>query len=431
MALTDKLTSIAAAIREKGGTTELLTLDAMPTAIAALPTGGGGDMEPIVFTGNCNYIFANDNYNWLLEKYADKISFNKVDNYGYIFTSTKNFDKELPFVFNCASNYTAFTYAFAYTSFMPTAHNLSGAKNKIAHPSYMFAGNLSKKPVPDLYMSTETTHDFTQTFSNMATTEIGTIHDAKIAKMSKTFGDSYYLRHCPNFENATFYYNEASYTSMTNIFSNCFSMRTIPYDLLKNIKHPKTTSYSASHLVGMFYQCHTLDEIDGINPTTGTITSNMFGNTFYHCFRLKRIKFLMNDDGTPMTASWKNQTIYLDDNIGYDAYSGGNFDILGYNSGITADKEVKDKATYEALKNDPDWYTKQFIYSRFNHDSAVELINSLPDTSAYLATQSGGTNTVKFKQNAGNATDGGSVSALTEEEIAVAAAKGWTIGYTA
>ena len=44
MALTDKLSAIGAAIREKGGTTELLTLAQMPYAIAALPTGGGGDL---------------------------------------------------------------------------------------------------------------------------------------------------------------------------------------------------------------------------------------------------------------------------------------------------------------------------------------------------------------------------------------------------
>jgi hypothetical protein len=36
MALTDKLTSIANAIREKGGTTDKLTLAQMPDAIAAI-----------------------------------------------------------------------------------------------------------------------------------------------------------------------------------------------------------------------------------------------------------------------------------------------------------------------------------------------------------------------------------------------------------
>lgn len=42
MALTDKLTAIADAIRAKAGTTDGLTLDAMPTAIEGIETGGGG-----------------------------------------------------------------------------------------------------------------------------------------------------------------------------------------------------------------------------------------------------------------------------------------------------------------------------------------------------------------------------------------------------
>ena len=78
------------------------------------------------------------------------------------------------------------------------------------------------------------------------------------------------------------------------------------------------------------------------------------------------------------------------------------------------------------LKNDPDWFTCNVAYSRYNHDSAVATINSLPDTSAYLAT-AGGTNTIKFKGAAGEKTDGGAINTLTAEEIAVAAAKGWTV----
>jgi hypothetical protein len=40
---------------------------------------------------------------------------------------------------------------------------------------------------------------------------------------------------------------------------------------------------------------------------------------------------------------------------------------------------------------------------------------------------SGGTNTIKFKGASGAKTDGGAINTLTEEEIAVAAAKGWTV----
>lgn len=41
MALTDKLSAIGSAIREKTGGTELLTLDAMPVAIQGIQAGGG------------------------------------------------------------------------------------------------------------------------------------------------------------------------------------------------------------------------------------------------------------------------------------------------------------------------------------------------------------------------------------------------------
>lgn len=76
-----------------------------------------------------------------------------------------------------------------------------------------------------------------------------------------------------------------------------------------------------------------------------------------------------------------------------------------------------------------DSWTTQREYSRYNHDSAVRTINSLPDTSEYLET-AGGSNTICFKGDAGSLTDGGAINTLTEEEIAVAAAKGWTITYS-
>ena len=102
-------------------------------------------------------------------------------------------------------------------------------------------------------------------------------------------------------------------------------------------------------------------------------------------------------------------------------------EIIGKKPNIKyVDKEVTDDATYQALKNDPDWFTCKVEYNRYNHDSAVETINSLPDTSAYLAAN-GGTNIIKFKGAAGSATDGGAINTLTEAEIAVAAAKGWTV----
>ena len=99
--------------------------------------------------------------------------------------------------------------------------------------------------------------------------------------------------------------------------------------------------------------------------------------------------------------------------------------ILDYNSGIIANKEVKDDTTYQLLKNDPDWFTCDVNYSRYNHDSAVRTINSLPDTSK--AGHTGYDNIIKFKGASGAKTDGGAISNLTSSEIAVATAKGWTV----
>jgi hypothetical protein len=163
-----------------------------------------------------------------------------------------------------------------------------------------------------------------------------------------------------------------------------------------------------------------MDEIVGIAIHKGNLTSNAFTYSFDNAYRLKNIVFAMNEDGTAKTATWKSQTIDLSKSVGYlpsKSY------VMDYNSGITADKEVKDDATYQALKNDPDWFSANINYSRYNHDSAVRTINSLPDCSAT------GTNTIKFKGASGALTDGGAINTLTEEEIAVATAKGWTVTF--
>ena len=134
----------------------------------------------------------------------------------------------------------------------------------------------------------------------------------------------------------------------------------------------------------------------------------------------------MNEDGTPIVVNWKKQTIDLSGNASPSSITY----FTNYNSGITSDKLVDSDETYQTLKNDPDWFSLDYSYARYNKTSAIETINSLPDASAYLATQSSGTNTIKFKGEAGSATDGGAINTMTEAEIAVATAKGWTVSFT-
>ena len=70
------LTSIADAVRTKGGTTEPIVVSDIPTAITNLPSGGGGDLpeEALVISGDCNYRFAYNGWNWYIEQYGDRIT---------------------------------------------------------------------------------------------------------------------------------------------------------------------------------------------------------------------------------------------------------------------------------------------------------------------------------------------------------------------
>jgi hypothetical protein len=211
----------------------------------------------------------------------------------------------------------------------------------------------------------------------------------------------------------------ASGKGSQQVFANCYSLRNqIDLEPLKNCS--TSTSASSSMYNNLFKDCHCLDEMTSLPVETVPVyTSNMFANTFSYCYRLKNFIFKTQEDGTPYTVRWKNQILSFEYEVGQ---SGTPTNITSTNSGITADKEVKDDATYQALKNDPDWFSCDIKYSRYNHDSAVATINSLPDASA-----SGGTNTIKFNSRCGELTDGGGISTLTDEEIAVAAAKGWTV----
>ena len=214
----------------------------------------------------------------------------------------------------------------------------------------------------------------------------------------------------------------SSYTfAMGNCFQRATRLRTIPQDLLILSKYLPT--YGSAHSLCLFYngfyQCFALDELVGIGvPNNGHdkyMKSNKFNRTFNECRHLKRMTFEPNQ-----TAEWKDQVIDLSYYVGYGT--------LSTNEGFSSTKQIIDDATYQALKDDPDSWTSNINYARYNRTSAVETINSLPDTSAYLAT-AGGTNTIKFRGAQGAKTDGGAINTMTEEEIAVATAKGWTVSF--
>lgn len=368
------LTNIADAIRSKNGETSGYTPADMPAAIGRIPTGGAGiPSEAFNISGDCGYRFANGGWNWFIENYGDQITTSNITNANNMFSRVDI--EAIPFTINLSTN------GCVCNNMFESCHNL--------------------KTLPEV--------------------------SGNLKDFSKVFYNCYNIRQIPDsWGNLDFSkIPTISYTNISSIFNYCYSLRQIPASLLSNLHNDKTTSaYYKLYYIGFNY-CYSLNEILNLPVDGATITSNMFGSTFERCNRLKNITFA-TDNGTPYTANWKTQTIDLTKAVGFNYGDSEQMYILNYNSGITADKEVKDDTTYQTLKDDPDWWTIKKIYSRYNHDSAVATINSLPDTSAYLAT-AGGTNTIKFIGESGSATVGGAINTLTEEEIAVATAKGWTV----
>lgn len=359
------LQDVANAIREKNGLETKYKPAEMGQAIRDIPSGGG-DVPPeaLVITGDCKYKFAYDNWNWFIENYGDRITTEDITDAMYMFNH--NPIKNIPFSINFTTSGKS-TYTF-------------------------FNSGIEESPIMTGYST-----------------------DA-----SSLFNSCKYLRNIQESTFENFIFSDLSSFSLrhSGIFTNCYSLRNTSYNFatkMKELIYVGGYNYSS-----MFNSCCSIDSIIIPCNYLAEMKSNRYINTFNNTGRCKSITFDKKEDDTC------KQKLQVIDLTSYVGWSKNKSNILDFNSGITADKEVTDAESYEALKNDPDWFTMNVQYSRYNHDSAVETINSLPDTSAYLAS-AGGTNTVKFKGQSGELTDGGAINTLTEEEIAVAAAKGWTV----
>lgn len=341
-----------------------------PITVDVIPEGVPTD-EQLTISGECSYRFSNDSWTWVLKNYKDRLIFNNITNAPYMFDKSPSIESlDFDIILDDSQSYIKTTGMFS------NCENLKNIRKIV----------------------------------NLKGREIGGM-----------FYGCYSLRYLPQFENFSFI--DYEYSDLSDLFCHCHSLRSIPEEFLKKLSTSKGNQSFYSLGYNSFAICYSLDEIKGINIRSRNITNNFFYHTFDYCSRVKNIIFAKEDNGSPYTATWKSQNIDLATYVGYTDRE--NY-IIGWNSGITSDKKVIDDTTYQALKNDPDWFTLKKEYSRYNHDSAVATINSLPDTSAYLAT-AGGTNTIKFIGDAGSATDGGAINTLTEEEIAVATAKGWTV----
>ena len=334
--------------------------------------------DELTITGNCNHRFFGGGWNWFINKYGDKITTKDITDLTYMFYMCDELTK-IPFELNCkAGTSISCSSIFSYDRKLVELPKINTVKPNAMDSMFNNCEKLAE--IPENY------------FDNWDWTAI---------------------------DNAT-----SAYTGkMSGLFYNCYSLRKFPMTVLTHGNPIGSASYSVYN--NTFYCCYVLDEIiDMPNPHynetynksgyNGLINSNFVNSTH----RLKNFTFReMNP------VNWANQTLDLSYYVGWSISSSR---ITNY-SGIGTDKQVKDDATYQALKDDPDWWTDNVAYSRYNHDSAVRTINSLPSAIEYQTANSQGANIVKFKGTAGSATDGGAINTLTEEEIAVATAKGWTV----
>ena len=311
-----------------------------------------------------SYFNYNGKWDWFIEKYGSKMLAHRITNLTRAFEYSKLSVIPFNFQFLPLNAGNSVVSCFASMKNLTEAPMLNGLC--VANNSRLFENCESLTMVPDLYCQT-----WDWSFVNSQTSPY------------------------------------SSHGQMNGIFYNCKKLRKFPMTLFAG-GNP-VASNSSSCFYQQFYNCFMLDEIaDMPNPhPQATWSSNAFYNFCDYCYRLKRLTFA--DMAWP--SGLKNQTLDLTNNVGY----GGKY----FNG--TPGYQVANDEDYQRLKNHSDWWTQDMAYSRYNHDSAVETIGSLPDLS------SGSGNTIKFKGDAGSKTDGGAISTLTANEIAVAAAKGWTV----
>ena len=357
-------------IKANGTYTPSTGVDGFNEVVVDVPSSGGADLPEEAFniTGTGNYRFYYDYQSWLINMYGNKMRTVDLNNASQLFAESKQLEY-IPFEIN----------------FKPTTSSHYMEK--------MFYNCQKLKAIPKINNGTP-----------------------------KEFGQMFFgcqsIREYPEDMDSWFNWSVAETAGMRAIFYDNKSLRKVPMDILR---HGGISQ--SSYLNSIYYQafggCSSLDEIVGIPipHLQSNWTSNAFQYTFDNCYRAKEITFEVQEDGTPYTINWKNQTIDLSKYVG-NAYN--YLGITGYNSGLTTETRVMNADDYARLKDNPDWFTDYPLFSRYNHTSAVNTINSLPITTGTGCS-------IKFKGGDGGLTDGGAISNLTEEEIAVAAAKGWTV----
>lgn len=392
------LTAIGDAIREKTGKTALIAPGAMPAEIKSIVSGGGGGEgdcnglhipeEALVITDNCDSRFKGNGWSWFIENFGDRITTSDITNANTMFMG--NTISDIPFELNFKEGADVNMGSMFQNCGMKAAPIMNNAKpNNLGS---LFNGCENLETVP--------------------------------ANLGSNWDWSY-------IETQTSAYNG----NTSQLFNGCKSLRSIPKTMITHAN--PYSSYTNSACSSGFGNCYSLSVIEDLAvPTMTAWTSNAFASTFRLCCRLKKLTFKKQADGTPYAPKWKNQTIDLSDSIGYGANQSFYSNYLP-NWGFTEATKITNQSQRTDYRNasvrettpgtfEYEGWTDDYAWSTFGATAARELFDSLPDTSEYLAS-AGGTNTIKLKKLAAMNDPFDKMSLLTEEDIAVAAAKGWTV----
>ena len=369
-------------------------------------------------TGDCSYRFTNNSFNWYIDQCNNKIITKDITNIDYMFKNSRGLDTILfdlhmtiPYSYNSATTIGADcfdnTYVADDTISLKRAPNIYLKKAQYSSsPKAVIAGDTLLQELMSVNPQEKKIfiEDDTLSFFPGAEAFIG----------YRGVEEPHWLIDIIDFELMNTITGVSDNMCPTNL-KYCDNLETIPS--FPRFYNMNTSKYDTHWYDMKFTNCYKLQSIVLPRPGPAELTSNML-DIFSGVPSMKSVKFDVQDNGSPYTARWKSQSINMV-SVGYQ-YIPELQETVSY---LDEQYRIKTADDYERLKNNPKAWTNKEEYILYNHDKALETINTLPDTSAY------GTNTIKFQGNAGSATDEGAINTLTAEEIAVAAAKGWTVSF--
>ena len=333
----------------------------------------------LTITGDCNFKFAYGGWDWFITQLQDKITTKNIKGANSMFYRSKI--SGIPFDINLAvitDNY--------------STHNLSRM--------FYSAENISTMPM---------------------------IYNAKPGDISSMFYGCHNLTYFPKgfAENWDWSYFDTSTSSydgnMGNLFGYCKRLRAIPKVFLLHGNPYSAYSYSITY--SGFTGCFSLEKLEDVfiaykASYTGSY-SNSFSSIVSDCFRLKKFTLMTQEDGTPYTVNWNRQIIDLT-TVGFCSDT----NMITGNTDFTTETKIDTIEKWHGYIDGsyPDGWANDVAYSTFGATAVKELLATLPTTSGTGCT-------IKLKQGASNAVPREEMTSLTEEDIAVATAKGWTITF--